>query len=486
MASFVCAAFIAYLFWADGKRERLSSALWIPLCWMFIAGSRYVSTWLGLRPNFTSAAEASEGSPIDAATFMLMIALGALVLIRRRIDWRDLLSRNAFIFSYFAFCLMSALWTEDVGLLVKRWLKDLGNPIMTLVILTEARPYVAAGATLRRLTFLLIPLSFLFVKYIPELGRAYHPDGSPMYTGAGSQKNDLGLICLVAGFSLVWDYLYAQRPESFSRNHKLAGVALMVMTAWLLRISDSQTATVCLAAGSLILMIGRAPFLMGKPGRLIGLVSGSLAVAFVLETTIGLKDSLLQLIGRDPSLTNRTDVWATVLAFEVNPLLGTGFMSFWSGARMDEIQTRLAAAITQAHNGYLEQYLNLGYVGLAFIVIILIVGLAGAARQMTYDVPGAMFRFCCIAMAIMYNFTEASFYGINNMWFLLLLGCVAPPRQHEGVAAPQSATVVDAPAVRFPRRLAPRRSEPERAARGRIGSLQSLPIALDKPAGDRP
>ena len=57
-------------------------------------------------------------------------------------------------------------------MLVKRWIKDLGNPIMALVILTERRPYEALGITLRRLSFLLLPLSVVFVRYFPELGRA--------------------------------------------------------------------------------------------------------------------------------------------------------------------------------------------------------------------------------------------------------------------------------------------------------------------------
>jgi hypothetical protein len=48
---------------------------------------------------------------------------------------------------------------DERTVLMKRWVKDLGNPIMALVILTERRPYEAVGVVLRRLTFLLRPLS---------------------------------------------------------------------------------------------------------------------------------------------------------------------------------------------------------------------------------------------------------------------------------------------------------------------------------------
>ena len=44
---------------------------------------------------------------------------------------------------------------------------------MVLVILTEKRPYEAVGVILRRLAFLLLPLSVLFIRYYPDLGREY-------------------------------------------------------------------------------------------------------------------------------------------------------------------------------------------------------------------------------------------------------------------------------------------------------------------------
>ena len=60
---------------------------------------------------------------------------------------------------------MSIAWTDEPFVLFKRWIKDLGNPIMALVILTEQRPYEAVGAILRRLGFFCLFLyrSCLFV-----------------------------------------------------------------------------------------------------------------------------------------------------------------------------------------------------------------------------------------------------------------------------------------------------------------------------------
>ena len=162
--------------------------LWVPLVWMFLAGSRWVSSWLNLAPTFASANDYAEGSPVDRAVFFGLIVAGILILARRKIDWQGLVVNNKWIVLYLLYCLASMAWTDDPTTLMKRWVKDLGNPIMALVILTEPRPYEAIGIVLRRLAFLMLPLSLLFIRYYPELGRAYHADGSPMFTGVGPSK----------------------------------------------------------------------------------------------------------------------------------------------------------------------------------------------------------------------------------------------------------------------------------------------------------
>ena len=96
---------------------------------------------------------------------------------------------------------------------------------------------------------------------------------------------------------------------------------------------------------------------------------------------------------------------------------------------MEIIWEKLGAGIIQAHNGYLEQYLNLGYIGVAFIGVIMLSGLLKVRRHLNVDYPSAMLRLCFIVTAVLYNYTEASFYGINNMWLLLLLGIIEVPDQ---------------------------------------------------------
>ena len=182
-------------------------------------------------PDFETASDYSEGSPIDRAVFFGLIVAGIIILERRKIDWEQVFTKNGWILLYLLYCLVSVTWTNDPSVLMKRWIKDLGNPIMALVLLTERRPYEALGVVLRRLAFLLLPLSVLFIKYYPELGRWYRHDVAETFTGVATQKNQLGLACLIVGIYMSWELLQRRQEAypTFLRQHKLPALILMGM-----------------------------------------------------------------------------------------------------------------------------------------------------------------------------------------------------------------------------------------------------------------
>ena len=69
-------------------------------------------------------------------------------------------------------------------------------------------------------------------------------------------------------------------------------------------------------------------------------------------------------------LTGRTDLWKQCLAIAGNPLVGTGFESFWLGWRIQRIwDENVGIRLNEAHNGYLELYLQLGWCGVALLAV---------------------------------------------------------------------------------------------------------------------
>jgi O-antigen ligase len=192
-------------------------------------------------------------------------------------------------------------------------------------------------------------------------------------------------------------------------------------------------------------------------------------VGAALQGTLDVKGLVLAWVGRNPTLTGRTELWEVVLRQAQNPIIGSGFMSFWSGDRMAAIWSALGAGINQAHSGYLEQYLNLGYVGVAFIAAIMVSALLNVRKQLDSDPSGALLRLCFLSAAALYNYTEASFYGVNNMWVLLLVASI----DSAGALAPTAARRVVVPAAGTPDalgrfRLRPKSHQTDRVARAPV------------------
>lgn len=440
IATLICTAFIAYLFIGSERGNRREPISWAPFCWMFIAGSRFVSSWLNMRAPVSVDAY-TEGSPVDRAVFFILIVWGALVLLRRHLRWGEVLSSNKWLVAYLLFCLLSITWSEIPGVLAKRWLKDLGNPIMALVLLTEKRPFEAMVTTTRRLALIMLPLSVLFIRYIPALGRAYSYGGVVSYTGVSDQKNTLGLLCLVIGTCLAWAFLF--RRDLVSRYELVTGALLL----WLLYMADSKTSTTCLIVTIAIFVASTRAAIRRRPTRAATVTICAALLYALIDGVFQIQDVLLALLGRDPTFTHRTELWTVVSALQTNALVGTGFMSFWSGDRMAAVWKALGPGLNQAHNGYLEQYLNLGYVGVAFIVLIAIAGLRSIYRQLHTDYSFGVLRLSFLVMALLYNYTEASFYGINNMWLLFLIAAIEPSAVHQRVTD----AVSQFAAAKFPR-----------------------------------
>src|SRR6267378_890472 len=200
VALLCCVLFILWLFVRDAKRRKVSFALWIPLAWAFIIGSKPISTWLGYGDTSGGADSYVEGSPFDRMVFLFLIAAGCFVLVKRGINWSRFFRNNRWLCIYFLYLGISALWSDYPFVSFKRWIKDLGNVVMVLVILSEMDPTEAVKAVFVRCAYILVPLSVIFIKYFPDVGRYYNRwTWTFSYGGVTTDKNMLGLTLVVSG-----------------------------------------------------------------------------------------------------------------------------------------------------------------------------------------------------------------------------------------------------------------------------------------------
>lgn len=417
---------IFYLFWMDRKKvEGVSRAVWIPFLWIFFAATRYVSHWLNLGAPQETVDIYLEGNPVNAASFFILIVAGVIVLFRRRLNWSELLTKNKWVCLLFIFGIISFFWSDYPFVSFKRWIKTIGNVVMALVILTEERPYEAIGVIFRRLAFICIPISVLFIKYFPELGRAYHR-GHPMATGIAFQKNSLGQICLFSGIYFSWIILI--NKVQAKRLHISIYLIILPMIVWLFYMAKSATSLVSMVVAVCLFLVGRMPAMAMKPRRIIIFGITCILLFGVMEQLFNIKAGILELLGRDETLTTRTEKWEVLLSMVKDPILGYGWEGFWLGERQRVAHEKIGL-MGNAHNGYLEMYLNLGLAGLFILAGWIFSGLIKISRQLVIDYPAAMLGLCFIVVFALYNWTEAAFYGVSVMGVLLLLGSLDIPNK---------------------------------------------------------
>ncbi len=435
IATFVYALVIAALFALNrDPRARTSKALWIPVVWFLIVGSREVSVWLagfGIVQGGTyleTSEQYLEGSPIDRAVYTGLLALGLIVLVTRGQQVVRFLQANIPIVAFFLYCAVSIIWSDYPGVALKRWVKALGDVVMVMVVLTDPDRLAAIKRLLTRAAFLLIPVSILLIKYYPDLGASYNiHHWTRVLVGVTTNKNFLGVICLVFGLGCEWRFLAAYQARKGTRRTRqlIAHGALLVMVFWLLLSANSMTSLACFLLAGGLLAATRFRVVARRPSAVHLLVAAVVLVSFS-TLFLGVGGGALETMGRDASLTGRTGIWNLVLSLSGNPMVGTGFESFWLGQRLQKVWS-VMEGIQEAHNGYLEVFINLGWIGIVLLAVVMVTGYRNVLLAFRRDPDLGRLKLAYFVVGVVYNFTEAGFRMLNPIWSLFLLATMAVP-----------------------------------------------------------
>jgi O-antigen ligase len=228
---------------------------------------------------------------------------------------------------------------------------------------------------------------------------------------------------------------YEDRGMPHRARHLMAHGAVLVTAAWLLKTCDSMTSASCLIIGGAVMYLSTRGWVAGRRGNIHLLIAGAVALA-IFAAFIDSSGALLHLLGRNATLTGRTDIWKAVLSFHTNPLLGTGYESFWLGSRIQRVWEIIGyKGVAEAHNGYLEIYINLGWAGLAMLGVMLTGGYRNAVAALRRDGKTGRLNVALLTAGLMFSLTEAGFKMVSPLWIAFLLGIVAVPTALRQVAS---------------------------------------------------
>jgi exopolysaccharide production protein ExoQ len=448
LALFLTIGFVVFLFRRDIREKAdVTGALWVPLVWLLIVCSRPITTWLrifGL--PFGGGGSLEEGSPVDAAIYFVLIAAGIYVLSKRQVSLSEVCRNNPWFVAFVLYCLLSVLWSDYPFVSFKRWIKFLGTPIMVLVVFTEPNPMESLGRLLKRAAYVLIPFSILCIKYYPSIGRTAGPWATASANcGIAMNKNALGSVCLLLGFFFFWHLLQVWRTEKGKarRNEILLAVGFLCMIAWLFKLAHSSTSLISfIVAICTLLLLGSG--LLKKNKRLIGAYVFAAAAIFLLaEAAFGISAIIIEALGRDPTLTGRTELWKKLLEQQNNPIIGVGFDNFWMGDRLLTTGEGYWWQPNEAHNGYLETYLNLGLIGLLLLIGWIIATFRKCRLELLNNFEFGRFRLAILAAVVLYNWAESGFRRQHPIWFAFYLIALEYPwfRREHAVEPSKTAAV---------------------------------------------
>lgn len=233
--------------------------------------------------------------------------------------------------------------------------------------------------------------------------------------GAFTHKNSLGQVTSIG---VVLGAGLALRP-----GDRWLGLLTVAVGLACLVLARSATALAACAAGVALLpafvMLGAKQLpRFTKPALIVG--GGLAAIVLGMSYTL-----VLELLGRDPSLTNRDLIWEFTLDnWSRRPLTGFGFRAFWTAPyNLGLVHAYFYDAYDQSHNGFLQILLDLGLVGLGLFVLWLVLvflrapGVIGDPDKRVWVVLWVVF--------LIYAMTEAIFLAPNGFtWFVVTLAAM--------------------------------------------------------------
>ena len=295
-------------------------------------------------------------SQVIAYTLILALVLRRPRLLSRLVlalPWASLLALLA---------IASAAWSLDSLLTLRRALPFALAGLFGLHFAARYSP--ARQFSILRFAMIVLALATIAIVVLaPSIGLDHSAGHATDWQGVFTQKNACGRIMVLATTVILFG-----ESHHLTRPTCLLSLALFL---FVLVMSGSRGAWLIEAALLVVWLMLALACRTGPRVRFIVAIAvpfATLALAIALFLTF---PYLATILGRDPTLSGRTTIWAQVAQFIVHrPLLGYGYDAFWQGMRGPSLQVAASVhfIVAHAHNGLFEIALELGIVGLTLFL----------------------------------------------------------------------------------------------------------------------
>ena len=195
------------------------------------------------------------------------------------------------------------------------------------------------------------------VVFLPSIGiDAYQQDA---WRGVFGQRNNCAVICVC--FLVV---ALHHRARAF--DQQVVRWIVLILAPLFIVMSGSRTGWTLTAFAITLTFSIRLIQRLRAIDRVVFLMGITVPIAALIFAVASNFNQTLAMMDKDPTMTQRTVIWAEVLpSIAKHPLQGYGYSAFWSGLKGESMQTVLVTGWMegQAQDGYLDLLLQLGIIG---------------------------------------------------------------------------------------------------------------------------
>lgn len=344
----------------------------------------------------------SEARPENKIFWPALAATSLFVAIQNhsRLRWPP---HIIWLTAYLLFAGASVLWAFSPWLSFIRYVQQ----VMVVTSIVLPAMLAARRVDMMRALFLCFALAMivnaLFVLGRPPIDVKFATWG---YSGYFPGKNYLGQCAAIA-------ILLALHEAIFPGNRRLIGLIIAAVAFALLLLSNSRTS---LGLAILVPALAGATLMVRKTTRLsVAVILLSIPIFYmVLSGITGFSMNRLSYIFYgDSTFTGRTIIWEFANSeIARRPFLGWGYQSFWLvGPDAPSVVDApgWVKDMPNAHNGYKDTMLELGYVGFTLLLATIIATLHAIGRVADRDMPRAWLILSLMLFIIITN-------GLESMW----------------------------------------------------------------------
>ena len=293
--------------------------------------------------------------------------------------------------------------------------------------------YIMSRYTLDQVFELLLVLgtvtmvaSVAFALALPQYGLDLKGGHETAWKGIFSAKNYLGNVALFFLTAAV----SCRARNSFLRSLRLSQICLCLAA---IAFSRAATAYMLTAVYVVYFAIMAALHRFRKTDYLVVGVLLLAAVSTAAAMIVVWPELLVSLLGKDLTLTGRTEIWSAVIdSIAKRPLLGYGYQAFWLGLEGESYRIILAVSwiLAQAQNGFLDIVLETGVVGLAVVLLVFGFAFRDAVVCLLRSRNDRQLRavewyLAIVVLTLLYNLDESFLFDPKHLCSMLfLLACV--------------------------------------------------------------